>query len=70
MQTEHGRRPAGAARDLVDVEIRCVGGEDRLRRRYLVERAENLALDAHILEGGFDDNVGVLGGIHVGDAVE
>ena len=46
-------------RDLVDVEIGGVGGEDRARLGDLVELAENLLLDVHILEHGLDDQVAI-----------
>jgi hypothetical protein len=66
MHTEHGCGPRGGARDLVHVEIGCVGREDRPRRSHLVERAENLVLDAHFLECSLHHDIGVLCAIHAG----
>ena len=59
VQAEHVLRPRGRGRDLVDVEIGGVGGEDRARLGDLVELAENLLLDLHILEHGLDDQVAI-----------
>ena len=55
--TSCGREVDG--RDLVDVEIGGVGGEDRARLGDLVELAENLLLDVHILEHRLDDQVAI-----------
>ncbi len=48
-----------AAGDLVDVEIRSVGGEDGALLDDLVELAEHVLLHVHVLEHGFDDQVAV-----------
>ena len=48
-----------AARDLVDVQARSVGGEDRALLDDAVELAEHLLLDVHVLEHGLDDEVAV-----------
>ena len=55
--TSCGREVDG--RDLVDVEIGGVGGEDRARLGDLVELAEHLLLDVHILEHRLDDEVAI-----------
>ena len=55
----HVLRPRGARRDLVDVEVGGVGGEDRARLGDLVEPAEDLLLDVHLLEHRLDDQVAV-----------
>ncbi len=47
------------ARDLVDVQARSVGGEDRALLDDAVELAEHLLLDVHVLEHGFDHQVAV-----------
>ena len=45
--------------DLVDVERRGVGGEDRAGLADAVELGEDLLLDVHVLEHGLDDEVAV-----------
>ena len=45
--------------DLVDVERRRVGREDRAGLHHRVELAEDVLLDGHVLERGFDDDVAV-----------
>ena len=49
-----------AAGDLVDIEIAGVGREDGAGLGDLVELAENVLLDVHVLEHRLDDEVGVL----------
>ena len=51
--------PAGDGRDLVDVEIGGVGGEDRALLGDRVELAEDLLLDLHVLEHRLDDEVAI-----------
>jgi hypothetical protein len=46
--------------DPVHVERGGVGGEDRAGLGHAVELAEHFLLDAHLLEDGLDDEVGVL----------
>ena len=48
----------GGGGDLVDVEIAGVGGEDGAGFGEGVELAEDVLLDGHFLEDGFDDDVG------------
>ena len=59
VQADHVLRPRGAGRDLVDVEVGGVGREDRARLGDLVEPAEDLLLDVHLLEHRLDDQVAV-----------
>ena len=59
VQADHVLRPRRAGGDLVDVEIGGVGGEDRARLGDLVELAEHLLLDVHILEHRLDDQVAI-----------
>ena len=55
----HVARARDAGRDLVDVEVGGVGGEDRAGLGDLVEPAEDLLLDVHILVDRLDDQVAV-----------
>jgi len=63
MEPDHGFRPARRAGDVVDVEIARIGGEHRAFRHDGVELAENLALQAHVLEHRLDDEIGDAGGL-------
>ena len=54
---EHALRALRRLGDLVDVERRRVGGEQRAGLRDLVQPAEDVALDVEILEDGLDDDV-------------
>ena len=49
VHADHVAGPRDARRDLVDVEVGGVGGEDRARLGDLVEPAEHLLLHVHIL---------------------
>ncbi len=61
VQAEHlAGPPRQHCRDLVDVEIGGIGGQDGVGLCDLVERGEHLLLDGHLLEHRFDDDVGVL----------
>jgi hypothetical protein len=59
MQADDVLRPRGRRRDLVDVEIGGVGGQNRTGLAHPVEGPEDLALDAHFLERGLDDQINV-----------
>ena len=59
VQADDLLRPRGRARDLVDVEGRRVGRQDRVLLAEPVELAEDLPLEAHLLEDGLDDEVDV-----------
>ncbi|MNN79872.1 hypothetical protein D3C81_1965560 [compost metagenome] len=59
MQADHVLRTAGGGGDGIDVQAGCIGGEDRARLAHLVEGAEHLLLDLHLLEHRFDHQVGV-----------
>ena len=59
VHAEHMVRPRGDGGDLVDVEIGGVGGQDRARLGDLVELAEDVLLDRHVLEHGLDDEVAI-----------
>ena len=59
-------RPAGGARDLVDVECRGVAGQDCLLLAHGVQLAEHLLLEPHLLEHRLDDDVN-LGQVAVVD---
>ena len=54
--------------DLVDVERRGVGGEDRARLRDPVEVGEDALLQRHLLEHRLDDEVGIGERLEVGRA--
>ncbi len=58
MQPDDALGPLRRAGDLVDVERRGVGCEHSVRLADLVEPLEDLLLDAHLLEGRLDDDVG------------
>ena len=58
VQADHAVIAARAAGDLGDRQRRGVGGEDRVLRADLVELAEQLALDAQVLEHRLDHEVG------------
>jgi hypothetical protein len=53
-------RARSGLRDLVDREVRGVGGEDCARLGNFIDLAEHLLLDGHGLEDRLDDKVGVL----------
>ncbi len=59
VQSHDIRRAAGELRDLVDIESRGVGGQDRAGFGNRVELAEHLFLDTHFLEHGLDDEIRV-----------
>ena len=59
VQADHVLRALGERGDLVDVEVRGVGGQDRTGLADFVERAEDLLLDVHVLEHRLDHEVGV-----------
>ncbi|MBC8070395.1 MAG: DUF3488 domain-containing protein, partial [Deltaproteobacteria bacterium] len=59
VHADHVLRALGERRDLVHVEGRGVGGEDRARLHHLVERLEHLLLDTQVLEHRLDHQVGV-----------
>ncbi|MCY1176226.1 hypothetical protein D9M73_164900 [compost metagenome] len=59
MQADDVLGPAGHAGDLVDVQRRGVGGEDRARLAHPVEGAEHLLFDFQFLEDRLDHQVGV-----------
>ena len=65
MQTDDAFRTLGRRRDLIDIEVRGVGGEDRARLGDGVELAEHLFLDVHVLEHRLDDEVRVRQGRQV-----
>ena len=56
--------------DLVDVEVRGVGGEDGSRRRDPVEIGEHLFLQVHVLEHRLDHEVGARDIGEAGAAVD
>ena len=47
-----------------------VRGEDRVRRRVAVEHPPQLGLDRHVLEDGFDGEVGTRDGVGVGGRLD
>ncbi len=55
----HPLRTLGGGGDLVDVQIRSVGGEDGALLDDPVELAEHILLHVHVFEHGFDDQVAV-----------
>jgi len=60
MQTDHILRALREFRDLVQIQGRGVGCEDRSALRDLIQLLEHLFLDLHVLEHRFDDEVGRL----------
>ena len=59
VHAEHVLRAFGDGGDLVDVERRGVGGQDRAGLHDGVELGEHLLLDVHFLEHGLDDHVAI-----------
>ena len=59
MQAQHMIRARCGGRDRVNVEIRCVAGEDRAGFGDLVQAGENIFLHRHILEHRLDDEIAV-----------
>ena len=70
MRAYHVFRAAGHCGDLVDVEGGGVGRQDRTLLHDLVEFAENLALQIHVLKHSLDDHVDLAEVFHIGRAVE
>src|SRR6267142_435387 len=70
MQPQHVLRPRRHGGDLIDVQGRSIGGEDGTRLGALVELLEYLLLDRHVLEYGFDHDVGVLDVFVAGHTLE
>ncbi len=54
MQSDHILRSAREVRNLIQIQRRCVGGENRALPYYSVHCLEDLALDLHALEHGLD----------------
>ena len=61
MHPDHLLGAAGSRRDLINIEIGSVGGEDGALRRDSVKFGEHLLLDIHVLEHRLDDEVGAGG---------
>ena len=57
MRADHHLRPRRGGGDLIDVQRRSVGGEDRARACRPVEFAEDLLLQRHAFEHRFDHHV-------------
>ena len=58
MRTHHVLGPGCRAGDLVDIESRGVGGEQRARFRRAVEIGEDAFFEPHFLEHRFDHDIG------------
>ena len=58
--TDHVRRPAAGLGEFVDVERRCVAGQDAVGPGDLAQSFEDLPLERHVLEGRLDDEVGPM----------
>ncbi len=58
MRADHVLRPGRGAGDLVDVEGRGVGGEQRARLGNPVEIGEHPLFEFHLLEHGLDHDIG------------
>ena len=59
VQTDELVGPLGHRRHLVDVERRGVRGENRFGFHDRVELREDVLLDVHVFEDGFDHDVGI-----------
>ena len=57
MQPDHIRRARGAGRDLVHIQIGCVGRQNSTGFAHGIKLAEHLFLDAHVLEHRFDHQI-------------
>ena len=53
-------RPRTRLRDLIDIQIRGVGGENRARLDESAEFGKHRSLDFKVLECCFDDDIGVF----------
>ena len=60
VKADHARGPLRRRRDLVDVQRRCICGQDAIWFCHAVEFGKDLLLDFHVLEDRFDDQVGVF----------
>ena len=69
MQPDDILRPRRHCRDRIDIERRGVAGEDGAGLGDLVELHEDIALDRHVLEHGFDDQISVASFGEVSDPV-
>src|SRR5437868_5747965 len=58
MRAEYFLRSLRRLRDLVDIEVGRVGRKHGVRLRELVECAEHLFFDLHLLEYGLDHDIG------------
>ena len=65
MHADNAFRPRGGRSDLVHIQIAGVAGQDGAGLGNLVELAENVHLDRHILEHGFDDQIAIGQIVHV-----
>ncbi len=70
MRADHILRPGCGAGDLVDVEGRGVGGEQRPRLRHPVELGEDPFLEVHLLEHRLDHDIGMRRRIEPDGAVD
>ena len=70
MHADHVLRTARSRGDLVDVEVGGVRRQDGARLGDAVELAEDLLLELHVLEHGFDDQVALGERFEVGAAAE
>ena len=59
MDADHHIGPRCGAGDLVDIQCRCIRSEHAIAFSNPVDFAEDLLLQRHVLEHGFDDDVGV-----------
>jgi hypothetical protein len=58
--TDHHMGPRSSGGDLVDIERRCVSGQDGFGLCDLIDFGEHLLLERHALEDGFGDDVGLF----------
>ncbi len=70
MRAGHVLRPFRHRGDLIDVQRRGVGEQERARLHHLVEFGEDRLLDVHFLEHRFDDDVAVLDVVVAGDRMD
>ena len=68
MQPDHVLGPRSAGCQGLDVEVGRVGGQDGAALAHLLQRSKHRLLGGHVLEYGFDHQVGIGQGCIVGAA--
>ena len=57
MHTEHTLWPIDHRRNFVNIQIRGITGENRIRSDHIAKLFENFLFDSHILEHSFDNQI-------------